>query len=91
MDSILWFKRDLRLSDHPALALAGAAGGRVLPLYVVEPEYWAQPDTSARQWDFTAECLDDLRAACKLGLSLAALTLQTDATVSRELSPALLA
>ncbi|MBB3194620.1 carbohydrate kinase [Roseateles terrae] len=33
----------------------------------------------------------DLRAACKLGLSLAALTLQTDATVSRELSPALLA
>ncbi|WAC73688.1 winged helix-turn-helix transcriptional regulator [Roseateles sp. SL47] len=34
---------------------------------------------------------DDLRAACKLGLSLAALTLQTDATVSRDLSPALLA
>ncbi|SEL52815.1 pseudouridine kinase [Roseateles sp. YR242] len=33
---------------------------------------------------------DDLRAACKLGLSLAALTLQTDATVSPDLSPALL-
>lgn len=34
---------------------------------------------------------EDLRGACKLGLSLAALTLQTDATVSPELSPALLA
>jgi pseudouridine kinase len=34
---------------------------------------------------------DDLRAACALGLKLAALTLQSDATVSDALSPALLA
>lgn len=34
---------------------------------------------------------DDLRAACRLGLTMAALTLQTDATVSRDLSPGLLA
>lgn len=34
---------------------------------------------------------DDLHAACALGLRLAALTLQSDATVSPELSPALLA
>ncbi|MGS4944725.1 FAD-binding domain-containing protein [Meridianimarinicoccus sp. RP-17] len=64
MDAILWFKRDLRLFDHPALALAGQSDGRVLPLYVVEPGYWAQPDTSGRQWNFSAECLTDLRAAC---------------------------
>jgi len=56
---LLWFKRDLRITDHPALALAGA---RVLPVYVIEPEYWALPDTSARQWAFTAEALDSLRA-----------------------------
>ncbi len=59
--SILWFKRDLRIADHPALA-AAAGAGPVLPLHIVEPEYWALPDTSARQWAFAAECLEDLRA-----------------------------
>ncbi len=60
MLSLLWFKRDLRVHDHPALAHA-AALGPVLPLYVVEPEAWAQPDASARQWAFTAECVEALR------------------------------
>ena len=59
MNVLVWFKRDLRVTDHPALALA-AALGPVLPLYIVEPEYWRLPDTSARQWAFTAECLADL-------------------------------
>jgi len=56
---LVWFKRDLRIADHPALALAGPY---ILPLYIIEPEYWALPDTSARQWAFTAEALDSLRA-----------------------------
>ncbi|WP_240794113.1 FAD-binding domain-containing protein [Pseudorhodobacter turbinis] len=56
----MWYKRDLRVDDHPALTFA-AGLGRVLPLYVAEPDYWALPDTSARQWDFTAEALADLR------------------------------
>ncbi len=63
MTTILWFKRDLRVADNPALALAASGGGAVLPLYVVEPELWRQPDASARQWAFVAECLEDLRAA----------------------------
>lgn len=60
MNVLVWFKRDLRLFDHPALAIAAQLGA-VLPLYIVEPEYWQLPDTSARQWAFTAECLTDLR------------------------------
>jgi deoxyribodipyrimidine photo-lyase len=69
MTTILWFKRDLRVSDHPALARA--AGDAVLPLYVVEPEYWRLPDTSHRQWAFTAECLAELREALgRLGAPL---------------------
>ena len=56
---LVWFKRDLRVSDHPALA---AAGAHILPVYIIEPEYWALPDTSARQWAFTAEALESLRA-----------------------------
>ncbi|WP_103333297.1 FAD-binding domain-containing protein [Pseudotabrizicola formosa] len=60
MNVLVWFKRDLRVHDHPALTHALGLGP-VLPLYIVEPEYWALPDTSARQWEFTAECLTDLR------------------------------
>ncbi len=62
MNVLVWFKRDLRVADHPALALA-AGMGSVLPLYIVEPEYWALPDTSARQWAFAEDCLTDLRTA----------------------------
>jgi deoxyribodipyrimidine photo-lyase len=66
MNVLVWLKRDLRVADHPALALA-AGLGPVLPLYIAEPDYWALPDTSARQWAFTAETLTGLQgdlAAC---------------------------
>ncbi|MFN6979869.1 MAG: FAD-binding domain-containing protein, partial [Gemmobacter sp.] len=61
MNVLFWFKRDLRTEDNPALTRA-AALGRVLPVYIVEPDYWRLPDTSGRQWAFVAECLADLRA-----------------------------
>lgn len=67
MNVLVWFKRDLRIHDHGALMRAAeicaGSGGTVLPLYIVEPDYWALPDTSARQWAFTAEALHDLRGA----------------------------
>lgn len=59
---IVWFKRDLRLHDHAPLVEAARAGP-VLCLYVVEPDLWAQPDASARQWGFVRESLRDLRRA----------------------------
>lgn len=62
MNVLVWLKRDLRLNDHPALTYA-AGLGPVLPVYIVEPALWAGPDASARQWDFAAESLQDLRAA----------------------------
>lgn len=70
-ESILcWFKRDLRVADHPALALAAALGA-VVPIYIVEPDYWALPDTSGRQFAFLSECLDDLRKQlARIGLPL---------------------
>ena len=58
---VVWFKRDLRVEDHRPLALAAQAGP-VLPLYIVEPGLWAQPDASGRQWAFAAECLEALAA-----------------------------
>lgn len=62
MNVLVWLKRDLRLSDHPALTLA-AGLGPVLPVYVVEPSVWSGPDASARQWYFVAESLAALREA----------------------------
>lgn len=67
---VVWFKRDLRAFDNRALAQA-AARGPVLPLYVVEPELWAERDMSARQWDFIAETLTGLQQdLAKLGQAL---------------------
>ena len=59
---IVWFKRDLRVDDHRPLAMA-AERGPVLPLYIAESDFWAQPDASARQWAFAAECLAELQGA----------------------------
>lgn len=58
---LLWLKRDLRLSDHAALYHAAKNGSAVLPVYIVEPDYWQQPDTSLRQWAFVAEALTHLQ------------------------------
>ena len=35
---ILWFRKDLRLCDHAALATAATEGFRILPVYIREPE-----------------------------------------------------
>ena len=63
---IVWFKRDLRIADHEPLARAASAIddlGPVLPLYVIEPELWQQPDSSGRQFAFIRESLTELRRA----------------------------
>lgn len=57
---IVWFKRDLRVTDHAPLTEA-AGLGPVLPLFVVEPGFWREPDASGRQLDFLRESLLDLR------------------------------
>jgi deoxyribodipyrimidine photo-lyase len=57
---IVWFKRDLRVSDHAPLGHA-AKNGRLLPLYIVEPELWKLPDSSRRHWYFIHDALLDLQ------------------------------
>ncbi len=39
MPAVMWFRRDLRLGDNPAL-LAAVAEGDVLPLFVLDPALW---------------------------------------------------
>ena len=61
--SVLWFRRDLRLSDHPALAeahrLVGDAG-EVVALFVVDPQVWGPAGDNRRA--FLLACLQSLDA-----------------------------
>lgn len=59
MTSLVWFKRDLRLDDHQPLWHA-AKQGPVLPVYIIEPDYWQQPDVSLRHWQYLAPALQQL-------------------------------
>ncbi len=49
MTSIMWFRRDLRLRDHPALR-AAASAGPVLGLFVVDPGLWRSAGPARRAW-----------------------------------------
>ncbi|MEI6559080.1 MAG: deoxyribodipyrimidine photo-lyase [Rhodospirillaceae bacterium] len=48
---IVWFRRDLRLADNPALAEAAASGRPVIPVYLHDPEAaGAWSDGAASRW-----------------------------------------
>lgn len=59
--AVLWFRRDLRLADNPALLAARDRGGEggVLPLFVLDPSVW-DPAGGARR-RFLVGCLEALR------------------------------
>ena len=63
--SIVWFRRDLRLHDHPALLAACADRDEVVPLYVLDPALingrFASPN---RTW-FLLESVRALRDALR--------------------------
>ena len=65
---VVWLKKSFRLSDHPALTLA-AKQGPVLPIYVVEPEYWMLPDTSYRRPLLENQAVPNYRPTSPMGRS----------------------
>jgi deoxyribodipyrimidine photo-lyase len=68
--NIVWFKRDLRVTDHAPLTQA-CASGPVLPIYLYEPHLLRQPDVSAQHIAFINECLQSLSNDLRqLGLTL---------------------
>lgn len=48
--SVLWFRRDLRLADNPALLAAAEAGDEVVPLFVLDPTLWAPAGAARRAY-----------------------------------------
>jgi deoxyribodipyrimidine photo-lyase len=55
----MWFRRDLRVQDHPALAEA-AASGKVLPLFVLDPSF---ANAGLPRRHLLADCLGSLDEA----------------------------
>jgi len=48
--TVCWFRHDLRLDDHPALAAAARTGGPVLALYVLDPALLAPAGPPRRRF-----------------------------------------
>ena len=68
--ALVWFKRDLRVHDHAALA-AAQAHGDALSLFVIEPQWLQSPECDASHVDFLLGCLSELRVAlAQLGMPL---------------------
>lgn len=63
--SIVWFKRDLRLTDHQPLKSAIESGDRLLLLYCFDPELIQDPHYDLRHWRFVYESLQDINQCLK--------------------------
>jgi len=65
--AVLWFRRDLRLHDHPALANALARADRIAPLFVLDPALitgrWRSPNRTWFMLASLAELAASLEAA----------------------------
>jgi deoxyribodipyrimidine photo-lyase len=48
--AIVWFRRDLRLEDNPALVCAAASGRPVIPVFVLEQAASVRPLGGASRW-----------------------------------------
>jgi deoxyribodipyrimidine photolyase len=63
--NIVWFKRDLRLSDHEPLLKASQNEANTLWLYIFEPSVMNKYDSDIRHWRFVSESLLDLNNSVK--------------------------
>jgi deoxyribodipyrimidine photo-lyase len=60
--ALVWFRRDLRVHDHPALTAAHRECDRVVPVFVLDPRLLAGRFPSANRAWFLRGCLAELRA-----------------------------
>ncbi|WP_194435772.1 cryptochrome/deoxyribodipyrimidine photo-lyase family protein [Vibrio fluminensis] len=63
--NIVWFKRDLRLSDHKPLEKALAQDLPIVLLYIFEPMLLEDEHYSERHWRFVWQSLQDINTTLK--------------------------
>ena len=63
--AILWFRRDLRVHDHPALHAAGERADRLVPVFVLDDRLIHGRHASGARTQFLLDCLNDLDAALR--------------------------
>lgn len=69
--AIVWFRRDLRITDNPALAAAHATGRPIIPVYIYEETSPTAPGGAGRWWlHHSLKALADQLAARDLRLIL---------------------
>lgn len=59
--NIVWFKRDLRVTDHDPLRQAIKSKLPTLLIYIFEPELISYYDSDVRHWRFVYQSLMDIR------------------------------
>ena len=64
--SVVWFRRDLRLHDHPALTTAQADGDRIAPLFVIDERLQAGRFRSANRLWFMRRSVSALATALEV-------------------------
>jgi deoxyribodipyrimidine photo-lyase len=63
--SVMWFRRDLRVRDNPALRAAVAGGEQVVALFVVDPALWGPSGDVRRAWLVRSlHALDETLSGC---------------------------
>ncbi|WP_439554659.1 deoxyribodipyrimidine photo-lyase/cryptochrome family protein [Flavobacterium macrobrachii] len=63
--NIVWFKRDLRFTDHEPLYLAKNEEIPVLLIYFFEPSVMNYEDSDARHWRFIHQSLQEMQTRLK--------------------------
>jgi deoxyribodipyrimidine photo-lyase len=64
--ALVWFRRDLRLHDHPALRAALDAHDRVIPVFVLDDRLLHGRHASGVRTQFLLECLTELDQALRV-------------------------
>ena len=63
--NIVWFKRDLRFTDHEPLHSAQRENIPLLLIYFFEPSLIAYDDSDVRHWRFVHESLQEMQEKLK--------------------------
>ena len=63
--NIVWFKRDLRFTDHEPLFTAQQQNLPIVFIYFFEPSVMAYHDSDTRHWRFIYESLHEMNEKLK--------------------------